>query len=137
MRVLTPTGKVVKVFKVEPYVEAGFELNGIMQRVTNPAKDLSVKPTGINLSIESQHGDFARPFLYVGNLPTVEVLEILDAIGVSGFYDFTQMEYQQKSYDKVVIDGGSSLPYYNETTFNDFAPILPFYEEEEEKEEDD
>ena len=93
MRVLTPTGKVVKVFKVEPYVEAGFELNGVMQRVTNPAKDLSVKPTGINLTVESQNGDFARPFLYVGNLPTVEIIEILDAIMVSGFYDFTQMEY--------------------------------------------
>lgn len=121
MRIITPTGKVVNVCKVEPYVEVGFQINGVCSRETRPAKNMSFKPTALNISIDTHVNPLMTQTVYIGNLPAEKVQQIIEDLCVSGFYDFTKMEYQQDTYKKIIIDNGVSRPYFIENMIVDLT----------------
>lgn len=122
MRIITPTGKVHKVYNVVPYVEKKEVFNGRVHVNTEVAVNLGVCPTGIKLSLEREPDDFCLPSVYIGNLAFEKVQEILSALMKEGCYDFSRLEYQKlKNYfdNNMKIDGGISLPYYRENACSD------------------
>lgn len=149
MRIVTPTGKVVNVCKVEPYVEVGFQINGVYSRETRPAKNMSFKPTALNISIDNHVNVLMTQTVYIGNLPAEKVQQIIEELCVSGYYDFSKMKYQQDIYNKTVIDNGVSRPYFIENMIinpadnpigspvflNDFTADSEYNEDDEEDDE--
>lgn len=129
MRIITPTGKLYEMFRVEPYAERMDTFNGKVQRVTAVATDMSVRPTGVRCYVKTNK-EYETPYFYVGNLSTEKVQEILESIMKYDYYDFSKLEYQ-KLRDGFIfnckIDGGTSLPYYFENLIEDlFSPALPY-----------
>ncbi len=147
MRIISPTGKVCKVLKVEPYAEKKDIFNGKSQRITELAISLDVRPTGVKCFLECARNDFAEPFVYIGNLTPEKVQEILDALLKNGYYDFSRFEYQKKVNafgENIKIDGGVTLPYYQESDCALFgAPLfsrndtIDFPEEDDEEYEEE
>lgn len=122
MRILSPTGKVYKVFKAVPCAEKKEIFNGKVIVKTEEAINLGVHPTGIKLLVEKEPNDFCLPSVYIGNLAFEKVQEILSTLMKEGCYDFSKFEYQRlkNCFDNnMKIDGGISLPYYRENACSD------------------
>ena len=117
MRVLSPTGKLQEVIRVVPFVEKQDAFNGRVIYNSEVARDLGVNPTGLRLYLQKEQNDFFIPTIYIGNLSTEKVQEILSTILKEEYYDFSQMQYQKVSVpfcSDVTIDGGKSLPFFEE-----------------------
>ena len=115
MRIITPTGDICKVCNVEFMVEKQEIFNKKVCINREIAADMSVKPTGLKCYIVYNQNDFSTPYVYIGNLAFEKVREIQKALLEKGFYDFSVLEYQKTSLlepQKLVIDGGKSLPFY-------------------------
>lgn len=145
MRIITPTGKVYKVFNAVPYAEKKEVFNGKVHVNTEVAMNMNVKPTGIKLSLEREPNDFSFPSIYIGNLAPEKVQEILDSLLKLGYFDFSKLDYQKVENfmfnNSMEIDGGVSLPYFQENICdnNIFTPFggsisYPASEEDEEDE---
>ena len=131
MRIITPTGKVHKVCNAVPYAEKKEVFNGRVHVNTEVAMNMSVKPTGIKLSLEREPNDFSIPSVYIGNLAPEKVQEILSALLKEGYYDFSKLEYQKVENigfnSSMEIDGGKTLPFYQENICdNDIFSPSPF-----------
>ena len=128
MRIITPTGKLVKVSRVIPYAEKKDKFNGTIRKNAEVAIDMSVKPTGLKCFLKFQNNSVLESSLYVGNLYPEQVQEIIGALLKDGCFDFSRLKYQKvqnRLTDKQEIDGGKSLPYYDECiVINEFPPFL-------------
>lgn len=115
MRILSPRGRILSVRKVTPFAERVDTFNGRNNNCTEIAQNMSVIPTGLQFELEGDKGIFCDASLYIGNLAPEKVCEIQKALLKDGVYDFSAMEYQKDALPMdVVIDGGVSLPYFNE-----------------------
>lgn len=125
MRIITPTGKICKVFSVELLAEKKEVFNGKIDVKREAAVDMSVKPTGLRCYVVYNQNDFSTPYVYIGNLAFEKVREIQKTLLEKGFYDFSVLEYQKVSLSepqKLVIDGGKSLPFYEEYVYKGIFP---------------
>lgn len=125
IRIITPTGKLFQVLKTVPFAEKKDEFNKSVITKVEVAKDMSVNPTGIRCFVASQNDMFGdMSSVYVGNLKPEKVKEILNALLKDEFYDFSQFQYQKSKkytiFDDVEIDGGNSLPYFDENIGSSF-----------------
>lgn len=125
MRILTPRGRVVNVIKVIPYAEVQSEINGDKRNRAEAASDLSVNPTGLKIFLKREIEAFAATSIYVGNLPTEKVKEVISSLLTDEYYDLSQFKYQDIKIDNsvlmfenldITVDGGKSNPYFIETT---------------------
>lgn len=129
MKIMSPSGKVLKVERIVPYAEAVVQLNGNENYYTEEAKDLSVNPTGLKFYIEKPFGMCQDPYVYIGNLSQEMREEIQQAMLKEGAYNLSSFAYQEVSYgcfgvtSAPVIDGGISLPYYFESGLNFTMPL--------------
>lgn len=118
MVVITPTGKLVKVNKVLICVERKLEFNGKIAHLKEFATDLSCNPTGLKFYIsDNKVNCWREDELYIGNLSTEKVKEILNTLLKDGSYNLSDMEYQKEkscNLKDLVLDGGESLPYFEE-----------------------
>ena len=115
MRIITPTGEICKVFSVELLAEKKEVFNGKIDVKREAAVDMSVKPTGLKCYVVYNQNNFLTPYVYIGNLAFEKVREIQKTLLEKDFYDFSVLEYQKTSLSepqKLVIDGGKSLPFY-------------------------
>lgn len=125
MRIITPTGKICKVCNVELMAEKQERFNKRVSTSREVAADMSVKPTGLRCYTEYDRNDISMPYVYIGNLAFEKVREIQKALLEKGFYDFSVLEYQKVSLSepqKLVIDGGKSLPFYEECVYKGIFP---------------
>lgn len=115
MRIIIPTGEICKVCNVEFMVEKQEIFNKRVCTSREVAADMSVKPTGLKCYVVYNQNNFLTPYVYIGNLAFEKVREIQKTLLEKGFYDFSVLEYQKASMsepEKLVIDGGKSLPFY-------------------------
>lgn len=125
MRIITPTGKICKVCNVELMAEKQERFNNRVSTSREVAVDMSVKPTGLRCYTEYDRNDISMPYVYIGNLAFEKVREIQKTLLEKGFYDFSVLEYQKVSLSepqKLVIDGGKSLPFYEEYVYKGIFP---------------
>lgn len=130
MRILSPTGKLLEIFRVEPYVEEKHKFNGLVHETVEVVRKLAFKPTGIKFYAVPSNSEkcFSNPNVYIGNLPANKVQEILDTMLKEGTYDFSKLDYQNKLGEfmqNFTIDEGKSLPYYKEIVVGD-SSVIPF-----------
>ena len=130
MRIITPTGKVHKVCNAVPYAEKKEVFNGKTRVNSEVAVNMNVKPTGIKFSLEREPNDFSIPSVYIGNLAPEKVQEILSALLKEGYYDFSKLEYQKVENigfnSSMEIDGGKTLPFYQENICDNSSIFSPF-----------
>lgn len=146
MRICTPRGNVVKVVRMNVLAEEIDEFNGTRTYRGLVAKDMSVKPTGLEFLIDDSDC-FSRRRIQIGNLPFEKVVEIQRSLLKDGYYDFSGMKYQRVTlYDvsKIKIDNGVSLPYFDEpecmNIFDSQSPLFGNHidiEDEDDDYEDD
>jgi len=125
MRIITPTGKICKVCNVEFMAEKQERFNKRVSTSREVAVDMSVKPTGLRCYTEYDRDDISMLYVYIGNLAFEKVREIQKTLLEKGFYDFSVLEYQKVSLSepqKLVIDGGKSLPFYEECVYKGIFP---------------
>lgn len=136
MRIISPSGRLFKISSVDPCVEAQYELNGMKHNASDVAKDMGMKPTGLRFHIACED-KLADPNIYVGNLATEKVQEIMQFILKEKYYDLSKLSYQKEDLmGKYIIDAGNSLPYYSEVIFEHmrmatYRPKFPMLEEED------
>lgn len=114
MRIITPKGELRKVKRVVAVCEMRNQFNGRMDRKIEIANDLSYKPTGLCLKFDTEGTNFRMygQELYIGNLKTEKVQEILRKLVKEGYFDFSEMEYQKMDMvENTVFDEGKSKPY--------------------------
>lgn len=136
MRILSPTGRLFKISEVDAYVEADYELNGIRHIVKDVANNMSRKSTGIKFHIKCKD-KFTNQYVYIGNLTSEKVKEIMQVILNEKCYDLSKLSYQhRKGYEEYVLDNGTSLPYFEEQIFEhmgimNYRQRFPMSEEDE------
>ena len=125
MKVVTTKGEIREVNSVIPFAEVKVKLNGDKRYLCEKAEKKEYA-NGLLLSYENRNGfcgGGSGDFL-VGNLSNDKVQEILSSLTEKGYYDFSDMEFQQKkTLKKVKIDGGKSLPYSTDQVVPDFTQI--------------
>ena len=147
MRVITPTGKLVKISKVIPYVEKYEYFNKRKQFVSEVAADLTVNPTALKFEIETNDNNvFLDASIFVGNLSRNMYLDIMDALLRDQYYDLSLMSYQDiKIYNLTASEvqlGEEFKPYYQEngllfTTSNPAFTVVSGINSDEEENEDE
>ena len=118
MRVITPKGKLREISLVSPVVEMRNRFNGKVSRTVAFAESMEVNPTAIQLDYAGGPimGDRT---LFVGNLKTETVRDIMHNLLEQGYFDFTSLDYQYKTsvdLERTVFDNGKSKPYTSEFT---------------------
>ena len=96
MRIITPKGELREVSLVSPVVEMRNRFNGKVSRTVAFAESMEVKPTAIQLDYAGGPimGDRT---LFVGNLKTETVRDIMHNLLEQGYFDFTSLDYQYKT----------------------------------------
>lgn len=130
MNIITPTGTLIEVVKVEPIVEERVQFNGSEVRLCQVAKDLKQNITGLYITSEVDNSVFceATNFL-VANLKPSLAEEILQNLLSDGYYDFSTLDYQLKptGLGQYVYDTGASKPYHIEgMLLNAYNPARSF-----------
>ena len=118
-KILSSTGRLQGVTEVIPTVEAVVEFNGRKKRFVEKVTKTTVEPNGLILVSNSKTRGLSLDNCreYIGNLSADKVKEIMKALLIQGYYDFSEMEYQKAERKKdVVLDGGKSLPYTSKIT---------------------
>jgi len=113
-RMLSPNGKLLTSKKIEPVVENVIKINGKQQRLSEIAEGFKNEPNAILIFNDTE---LTHEQLYIGNLKPAKVKEIMVSLLQDGYYDFSQMQYQDtKKVNTLVFDNGESLPYSSEIT---------------------
>lgn len=118
MRIITAKGRLFEVSKVEPLIEKSEVFNGSIHINREVANNTKAKSTGLRFYADKSV-DGLQNFT-VGNIPVEKVQEIQHILLEKGYYDFSAMEYQpdMRLFIKTKIDGGVSLPYFEEIWFD-------------------
>lgn len=117
MNIITPTGSLIEITKVEPIVEKRVQFNGSEVRLCQIAKDLKQNITGLYLSGVADDSVFCPSTnILVANLKPSLTEEILQNLLSDGYYDFSALDYQLKptGLGNYVYDTGASKPYHLE-----------------------
>lgn len=117
MNIITPTGSLIEVTKVEPIVEKRVQFNGSEVRLCQIAKNLKQNITGLYLSVVADDSVFCPSTnILVANLKPILAEEILHNLLSDGHYDFSALDYQLKPTElgNYVYDAGASKPYHLE-----------------------
>ena len=115
--VLSPKGKLMQITEAVPVCERLLKFNGkrrlLMERAEKPET-----ATAVALRIAQEtHTPFANMGneLLVGNLPVGKAEEILKSLLTQGYFDFTELTYQEVKYvSEISFDQGKSQPYTTE-----------------------
>lgn len=117
MKIISPRGNLLTVERVARVCEKRIDFNGEHRDLLEVAQNAKVPANGLAFKITFNGIGLVPPELYVGNLKPEKVEEILNALLVQGYYDFSGMEFQTTKYErKLVIDGGESLPFSSDIT---------------------
>ena len=114
MRIITPKGELRKVKRVVAVCEMRNQFNGRMDRKIEIANDMSYNPTGVCLELDVRDTGFVAcgQEVFIGNLKTEKVQEILRKLLKEGYFDFSELEYQKADlYKETVFDEGKSNAY--------------------------
>ncbi len=117
MKILTPTGSLIEVAKVEPIVEERVQFNGSEVRLCQIAKDSKQNITGLYITSETDDSVFcASTSILVANLKPSVAEEIMQRLLSDGYYDFSALDYQAKpaGIKDYVYNAGASKPYHLE-----------------------
>lgn len=117
IKILTPTGSLIEVAKVEPIVEERVQFNGSEVRLCQIAKDSKQNITGLYITSETDDSVFcASTNILVANLKPSLAEEIMQKLLSDGYYDFSALDYQAEpaGIKDYVYDTGVSKPYYVE-----------------------
>lgn len=117
MKILTPTGSLIEVAKVEPIVEERVQFNGSEVRLCQVAKDSKQNITGLYITSEADDSVFcASTSILVANLKPSLAEEIMQKLLSGGYYDFSALDYQAKpaGIKDYVYNAGVSKPYHLE-----------------------
>lgn len=117
MKILTPTGSLIEVAKVEPIVEKRVQFNGSEVRLCQVAKDSKQNITGLYITSEADDSVFcASTNILVANLKPSLAEEIMQKLLSDGYYDFSALDYQAEpaGLKDYVYDTGVSKPYHLE-----------------------
>lgn len=117
MKILTPTGSLIEVAKVEPIVEERVQFNGSEVRLCQVAKDSKQNITGLYITSEADDSVFcASTSILVANLKPSLAEEIMQKLLSDGYYDFSALDYQAKpaGIKDYVYNAGASKPYHLE-----------------------
>ena len=130
MNIITPTGSLIEVTKVEPIVEKRVQFNGSEVRLSKIAKDSKQNITGFYITTEADDSVFcATTNILVANLKPSLAEEILQKLLSDSYYDFSALDYQLKptGLGNFVYDGGASKPYHLEgLLLNACSPAMSF-----------
>lgn len=125
MRIISPTGRLITIKTVVPFVEEQFFFNGSKRIMSSMTKDNTVQANALRLSAGSNEAGnvfSATSSVFVGNLQPDKIKEITDSLLVKGFYDFSTMQYQKLEMSDVCSNrqkiGVDFLPYYKEEFFD-------------------
>lgn len=113
MKIISPRGNLLRVERVARVCEKRIDFNGEHRDLLEVAKNSKVPANGLAFKVITEAmGMCLPPEIYVGNLKPEKVEEILNALLVQGYYDFSGMDFQTTKHErKLVIDGGESLPF--------------------------
>ena len=114
MRVLFPDGFLGSCTGITPCVETRVTLNGKVKIEREKAQDLSVKPTAFVLQNVYDLTDvFCGMHIYIGNVASSKVLEILNMAAEKNYIDLSELEFQEygEILDEPVLDGGKGKAY--------------------------
>lgn len=117
IKILTPTGSLIEVAKVEPIVEKRVQFNGSEVRLCQIAKDSKQNITGLYITSDVDDSVFCESTnILVANLKPSLAEEILQKLLSDGYYDFSALDYQAKpaGIKDYVYDTGASKPYHLE-----------------------
>lgn len=118
MRIISPRGKLVRVGDVIPCCEIRFHFNGEDKRLLEEYRGIDGKPTALRIRYKgSRLNALGEPFfgLLVGNLKPEQVKEIQKSLLKDGYFDFSELDYQEACSDgKTVFDNGETKPYVME-----------------------
>lgn len=130
MNIITPTGSLIEITKVEPIVEKRVQFNGSEVRLCQIAKDSKQNITGLYITTEADDSVFcASTNILVANLKPSLAEEILQKLLSGGYYDFSALDYQLKptGLGNFVYDEGASKPYHLEgLLLNTCSPAMSF-----------
>lgn len=128
MRIISPRGKLVRVGEVIPCCEIRFHFNGEDKRLLEEQKGINSKPTALQIRYNNTGIDtFCDPIygMFVGNLKPEQVKEIQKSLLRDGYFDFSELDYQEESLDNdPVFDNGETKPYVVEYNI----PNTDFYQ---------
>lgn len=114
MRIITPKGDLRNIKRAVAVCEIRNQFNGRMDRKIEIANDMSYNPTGVCLEFAVRDTVFTtyNKELFVGNLKTEKVQEILRKLVKEGYFDFSELEYQKVDlFEQTVFDEGKSNAY--------------------------
>lgn len=115
MRIISPRGKLVRVGDVIPCCEIRFHFNGEDKRLLEEHRGIDSNPTALRIRYKgSRLNAFGEPFfgMFVGNLKPEQVKEIQKSLLKDGYFDFSELDYQEACSDgKTVFDNGETKPY--------------------------
>lgn len=117
IKILTPTGSLIEVAKVEPIVEKRVQFNGSEVRLCQIAKDSKQNITGLYITSDVNDSVFCESTnILVANLKPSLAEEILQKLLSDGYYDFSALDYQAEpaGIKDYVYDTGASKPYHLE-----------------------
>ena len=125
MRICTETGNIVLVKSVKTACEKVFSFNGVKRVLIEPCFTKKETATGVILNLDNSTLGFGcNAEYYVGNLESIVVEQILSSLTNEGYYDFSDMEFQNvQSLNDVVFDGGKSKPFNSERVSLDSRSI--------------
>ena len=127
IRIITPRGEMWEVKRAVAVCEMRQKFNGRLNRKIEIAKDLSCNPTGLCLQLDVNGTGFATfgQELFIGNLKSEEVQEILRKLLKEGYFDFSELEYQKADlYKETVFDEGKSKPYTSDYVAEPYPSLL-------------
>lgn len=127
MRIITPKGELRKVKRVVAVCEMRNQFNGRMDRKIEIANDMSYNPTGVCLELDVRDTGFVAcgQEVFIGNLKTEKVQEILRKLLKEGYFDFSELEYQKADlYKETVFDEGKSKPYTSDYVAEPYPSLL-------------
>lgn len=111
MKILTPKGMITMCDQVVPVVEKRLIFNGKQRRLTEAASGMEEKPTALAFQLTATGHQMMGVMpcgtqeLFVGNLKTEKVAEIMKGLLKDGYADLSCFEYQKEfMIDKTVFD---------------------------------
>ena len=125
-KISRPTGKLLVAKRVIPVCDKVVDFNGKRRRLSEIAESLDSNPTGLILYIEELTTHvFQSNGIYIGNLKSTDVQDIMKSLLTEGYYDFSNWNYQTaKDVAKLVFDDGASLPFTSEITCSAYPMLL-------------
>ena len=117
LRVITPKGALRQVAKVTPVCEMRNKFNKKVVRTVEFANGMSANPNAVQIEFPNETLPLMNT-LFIGNLSTVAVKDIMQKMLEQGYFDFSSLEYQEEmNLYKTIFDGGKSNPYTSDYTF--------------------